>query len=486
MHFERGRDFSRAIEYLTYAGDNATKVFANDEAEKHYGRALGLVEKLPAEEQTERYIALYQKRGTANRDLGRFDQAAEDFTEMLERARAMGSPALESAALNELANALFNSHRMAEMLERTDEALRVAEALGSEALRIETMMLIALKHMCYGELTEAKLLFDEAIRVARAINHKPVLANALIRRGFVHFFQSEYDRAAEMFIESHDLALELRDGFILLSSLFGVGVARGDMGRMSEALGTLHEAMEMARRNGDHYTLSKLPNCIGWIYREMENFDEARKYDRSGSNLAHENRVNEAEANSLINLGYDYTHEGESEKPLAAFREVEAIFARDDWMRWRYNIRLQAGQAEYWLAQSKPEQVEQYAQRLLETATHYEAHKYVAVAHKLLAEVAVARGDLAGADAELKAALAELGSYPVPIVAWKVYAALGRLHSRSGNDKAAHTAFNQAAAVTRQIAANVDDDKLRDTFLSSPAVREVLDGSSGPRSETST
>jgi tetratricopeptide (TPR) repeat protein len=186
-----------------------------------------------------------------------------------------------------------------------------------------------------------------------------------------------------------------------------------------------------------------------------------------------------AEANSLINLGYDYTHEREGEKPLAAFREVEAIFARDSWMRWRYNIRLQAGQAEYWLAQGNPEQAEEYARRLLETATHYEAHKYIAVAHKLLAEIAVDRGDPAEGEAQLNAALDQLRAYPAPLAAWKACAALGRLRARLGHNQAAREAFAQAAIIVNQIAANVDDEELRATFLNSAAVREVVAGSSG-------
>jgi len=43
MHFERGRDFARAVEYLVHAGDNATKIYGNSEAAEHYSRALNLI-----------------------------------------------------------------------------------------------------------------------------------------------------------------------------------------------------------------------------------------------------------------------------------------------------------------------------------------------------------------------------------------------------------------------------------------------------------
>jgi len=36
MHFERGRDFERAVEIFGSCRDNATKLYAYAEAEKHY------------------------------------------------------------------------------------------------------------------------------------------------------------------------------------------------------------------------------------------------------------------------------------------------------------------------------------------------------------------------------------------------------------------------------------------------------------------
>jgi tetratricopeptide (TPR) repeat protein len=145
-------------------------------------------------------------------------------------------------------------------------------------------------------------------------------------------------------------------------------------------------------------------------------------------------------------------------------------------MRWRYNIRLQASQAEYWLAQGNLERAEEFARRLLETATYHEAHKYIAVAHKLRADVAVARGDVADAETELNAALEELRAHPAPLVAWKTYAALGRLRLQLGEGQAACGAFAQAVAIVNQIAASVNDEKLRATFMNSKAVEEVLAG----------
>ncbi len=140
IHFERGRDFGSAVEYFIAAGDNATAIYANSEAEAHYSHALGLVDKLPDADRGEREATILQKRGAANQALSRFDRAVADFDRVLELARALGDPERESAALNALAQLLFYSHRLVEMVARAEEAIRIAERAGNPILRAQAML----------------------------------------------------------------------------------------------------------------------------------------------------------------------------------------------------------------------------------------------------------------------------------------------------------------------------------------------------------
>jgi serine/threonine protein kinase/tetratricopeptide (TPR) repeat protein len=465
MHFEQGRDFPRAVEFLIHAGDHAAKLYGYAEAERHYGHALGLVQKLPSEVQAERLSTLYHKRGTVNHAMGDFSQAAKDFTNMLDQARALESLELQSTALNALTMSLFFSHRLEETVARAGEALEVAERAGSEQLRVETMFLIGLKHLCYGELKEAKLLLDEVVTTSQRLNHKPGLASGLTWRACLYFFQSEYARAVEVTTEALKLASELRDGFLMLTSFFFLGLSQGNQGKMSASLATLNEALEKARRNGDLFWHPRFPNCIGWIYRELYDFESARKYNEEGIEVSRHHHVLEAEANSLINRGIDCTHAGESEKTAAAFHEVRDIFERDAWFRWRYNIRLEAAMAEHWLRQGDLDKAREFVNRLQATATEHGVHKYIAVAHQLMARVSIASGDLSAAEQHFEAALAELNEYPVPVVAWKTYAGAARLKLTQGDVAGAQEAFGRASEIVNTIAANVSDEKLRNTFL---------------------
>jgi serine/threonine protein kinase/tetratricopeptide (TPR) repeat protein len=486
LHFEQGREFARAVEFLIHAGDNATALYANAEAADHYTRALGLTEKLPDEipgVQSETVATLFGKRGAANLALSRFEQSVEDYLSMLKHQEVADSPAKNAAALNALATSLFFSHRVDEMKSRADEALVAAKRAGSETLRLETMCLMALKHCCYGELAIARPILDDVIKSARAIDHKPALLSGLAWRGCIYFFQTEYERAIECEQEARQLASRLRDGFLFLTSMFFLGLSQGNLGRMSQGIATLEEAIQMAGRNGDRFWFPRMPNCIGWMHRELQDFEGALKYDEEGLRIARQYHVLEAEANSLINLGIDHTHDGKTEETTAAFAETHDIFARDAWFRWRYNIRLEAATAWYWLRQGDTTRAAEFAQRLLDTASEYGVHKYIAEAHRLKAQIAIALGDRATAAAEFVATLDELKRYPAPLVEWKTLAALGRLESTGGKLTAALSAFTRAAEIVKACAASVTDDGLRATFLGSIAVREVLAGA-GATSES--
>jgi tetratricopeptide (TPR) repeat protein len=475
IHFERGRDFGRAVEFHIQAGDNAAGVYANAEAEQHFSHTLSLVAKLPDADRGEREATILQKRGAASMATSRFDQAVTDFNRVLELARTLKDPQRESAALNALAALYFFSHRLGEMVAPAEEAICIAERAGNLILRAQAMLFIVLKNIADGELVRLKPILDEIVQTARATHHKPVLCAGLAHRGTVHFFQTEYELAEPVLSEALALARELRDAFRILFSLVFLGLVQGNRGRISDALATLHEAMASARRNGDRYWLPRVPNCIGWVHRELQDFDQALAWDQRGLEIARECDVVEAEANSLINLGCDFAYLGEGRKTIPAFRDVEACFHRDQIMRWRFNLRLQACASEYWLSQGDLEKAEEHAERLLAEAASREVRKYVTTAYKLLAEAAMARGDLADAEVKLAAALDLMHRYPAPLVAWKTYVVLGRLRRQMGHAESARDAFAQAGAIVGEIAANVRDEGLRATFLNSIAVREVLD-----------
>jgi tetratricopeptide (TPR) repeat protein/tRNA A-37 threonylcarbamoyl transferase component Bud32 len=443
IHFERGRDYPRAIEYRTQAAEVATQRYDSAAAEEHYSRALQLVEKLPPEESTPAEIALLHRRGAVRLALGHLAEAEKDFTGALERARAIGDAMHECVALNAMANPFLSVYsQRADEMPRAEKALQIAEQTGNPALRAEAMVNLAIRHSLLGEPAVAKTLFEAAIPLARSCEDPQALLTTLTYRGVGHFFQTEFGEAEEVLSEASQLASQLRNGAMLRTALFFLGWTRASLGRVSQALATLNELLEMSQRNGDIHFLARVPKRIAWIHEELQDFQYPIPQGQAGTET-----VRGTGRAELV--------------PPSGFRVA----------------RLQAEAAEKALSQGDLDRAGQEASALLINSTRHGPPKYVATAHKILADIAIARGDLGTAEGALTAALVPLRTHPAPLVAWKIYGTLGRVYSLKGDPRAAREVFTQAAEIVQGIASSVTDERLRSTFLNAPAVQEVLLGS---------
>src|SRR5574341_701614 len=126
------------------------------------------------------------------------------------------------------------------------------------------------------------------------------------------------------------------------------------------------------------------------------------------------------------------------------------------------------------------------ASRLAAISAKVGARSYACAASRFTAEAALARGRGIGeAAAKLAQALGALDAYPAPLESWKSRRMLGLLRRRQGEEAGARHAFSAAAADVDVIARGVDDKALREGFLASPGVREVLEeaGRARPRAQ---
>jgi tetratricopeptide (TPR) repeat protein len=441
-HFERGRDFRRAVEFLVQAAGVATERYAAAAAEGHFSHALALVERLPPGDRARSRVMLRQRRGTNRLGMGNLVGAKTDFEQAAEHARQLNDPLSEGAALNALANPFLSrfADRAEEDMRRAQHALTVAERAGDAALRAEATVNLALRHSVIGEPTTAKRLFDEAVRLARSGHHPATLLRTLTYRGVGHFFQTEFREAEATLYEAVELASRVHDGGTLRTSLFFLGWTRASLGRISEALATFEHLREMAARNADALFLGRVPRRIAWIHRELQDFAYNEPLDSSRP----------PDPDDLVTGAPDL---------------MVPVFS---------GVRSQAKAARDALAEGDVERTAELAEALLANSTRHGPPKYVGTAHQLLADVAAARGDLAAAERELTLALDALTDHPAPLVQWKLHAMLGRVRRQRDDVDGSQASFAQAAEIVNALAGSVTDERFRTIFLTSPAVQEVL------------
>src|SRR5580693_4487741 len=136
-HFERGRDFVKAIAFLIQAGDTALSRYANDEAVSLFSRGLELMDKLGEPQQVEGRAVLLEKRALAQRALGRLKEAGEDYRAMGEACRATGNAEGECRALLGFCHVAHQSRDVLSMEQFNPQARALAERIGNQALLAE-------------------------------------------------------------------------------------------------------------------------------------------------------------------------------------------------------------------------------------------------------------------------------------------------------------------------------------------------------------
>jgi len=477
-HFERGRDFARAIRLRMRAGEHAARRYAGHEAREHYDRALALARRLDPETARPLEVALLGRRGATQLLSGRFDEAVRDYRAMLERARAARLAAAECEALSALCTAHFYEQRPGELAQRAREAVHTAERLGAPHQLAEARVRAALALVVEGRIDTAGVALDAAVADARQSGAQLALQVGLGQRGFVHYWQCEFAAAEACLREALALWEERGEGFETFVARTFLGLARVNQARISEGVAVFEQAILLARRNGDRFWEPRLVSHLGYVHRELGALAQARGFDTRALDLARESPSPWApQSDALLNLCVDAARAGDVDTASEYLASAEAALLRRDWMRWMNELRLEAAAAEHFLARGALDLAGARAGRLGRLAAGLSARGYACAAARFSAEIALARGHgEAAARGPLERALQALAELPAPLETWRSRRVLGLLCRRTGDAGAARATFASAARDVDRIAGGVEDASLRRVFLESPAVSEVMAG----------
>jgi DNA-binding winged helix-turn-helix (wHTH) protein/predicted ATPase len=170
VHFEKGRDFARAVHYCHRAGGKALRRSANAEAIAHFTRALDLLARLPASAEQ------------AKRELG----LQVDLSLALTMIKGYSASELERV-----------NARIHELCHQMKEAPEISSAL----FRIERF------HLVRGEIRIAREVGERLLRIARRAGSPALLSQAHTASAFESFALGDFAIAqqhAEQSIENDD------------------------------------------------------------------------------------------------------------------------------------------------------------------------------------------------------------------------------------------------------------------------------------------
>jgi tetratricopeptide (TPR) repeat protein len=405
--------------------------------------------------------------------LSRFEDAAADFRQAEQAARDCGDRENEVKAICDSARALYYLNRLGETVEQGRRALELARATGSDVCVASAELVLAKERLCVGALPAAVEYFDRAVPILKSHGAPIQALDAVASSGMIHTWRLEYQKAHRVFDWTAQRSRELGACISMLGCLFFKGMALGNQGRLSDAMSAVREGIRLAELNGERFWLSRLPNTLGWIHREAQDFETALRLDSENVTLAREADFPEGEANSLVNLGHDYLSLGEADRAFEHLQEAATIYKQDVWYRWRYNTRLQAELARYWIVKGSLKPATNHAIACLKSAEASQSYKYIAWAHKVLGDIASLEDRVEDARREYGIAMQVVEAHPCPTTHWRILKARADLASKLKDSAAADEFRGRARKVIDGLVDSVREAPLREKFLTSQAIRDL-------------
>jgi class 3 adenylate cyclase/tetratricopeptide (TPR) repeat protein len=477
-HFTRGEVWEKAFGYLARSGEKARQVYANQEAIAFYTQALEVSQRVLPSVEAAQLLPVYKGRGQVWFLLTKYDEAIADFQMMRQMARASGHPHQEGESLCHLASAHYQkqSEDHLPLVEHyTQEAQHLAQRLGDANILAQSLTSLGSVAMWRGNMEEAERHVAESLQISRREGYKDALVPTLQSLSSLAYWRGHWQSAIHCAQEGVTVARDVHDGFHELRCLANLSLAQWSRGDYPQAFRVTHEVLIKAREWHNMFALSRMQNHLGWFYRELGAVSRAIELDQESTDLGRTHGISNVEISALINLGLDYLtlgQHGRAESSLASTLD-RVVRAAVGTHRWRWQIRLLIGLAELSYRTGDYEQAFHYVDEGLQEAQRTSSQKYVALGWTLRGKIIAQLGDTATAGSALQRAVSLAEQLQSPSLLYPIAYDLGQWNESTGKERAAAALYGKAKATIAQMAAAVEDDALRSTFLQSALVQEI-------------
>ena len=249
LHFEEGREYEKAIQYLIAAADNATRRYAHRESVETLEHALGLLPKLTQDRAQEIDVQILEKIGDSQYALGDMEKSAATY-------HTMATHAAEAGLLTAQANALMRLAHSAEAIPFFTKAIELDPNFASAYVSLSRI------YSNLGELERATEYAKLGYEHREQVSERELLS---IEYQYFYEVTGDQTRAAQ--------TLELwKNSFPKeFQPANSLAYQYNNLGQFDRAI---DEAKEAVKRNPSHgFPYSNLAHA----YRGAGQFDEARR-----------------------------------------------------------------------------------------------------------------------------------------------------------------------------------------------------------------
>ena len=515
-HFYEAGDHSRALRYFTLAADRAANRYANAEAAMLYERAIELTRHTDVSSDT--LIDLHVKYGRILELSGKYDTASaiynrlEQLGQQRNDSKVRLAALIQSATIRSVPTAMFNPEQAQALSER---ALALTHELGDPKAEAKILWNLSLVHYFTGHYPEAVQFGEQSLALAQQHNLREQMAYTLEDLASSYAAAGQIDRSLAILEEARPLWRELHNLPMLANSMNSAASSLHLVGKNEQALSLAHEALTISRQIGNAWGQSYSLMGMSLIYFERADFTMAMEAMRESIRLGDTVGFLVAQISMRSILAIIYMMLGTYDQCFELARQLLAMQHLAGYRLWgnallviAYSVTGELDRAESALREAVDEYkrgmplplTDEFIMPMAEIELAMAHREYAQVIQKLDGYIAsfrasgardliadmlhrkgqalLALGRATEAREALNDARVEAESKDMRRILWMILGELGMVEARLGRHAEANDLQAQARALILDIAARLDNEELRASFLGTLAVRRIF-GSPG-------
>lgn len=342
---------------------------------------------------------------------------------------------------------------------------------GTSHQAVDALALLGNQYSMMGQQFKALEVNEEALQLAIALNYTAGRAKALMYRGWT---QLSLGRAAESIAnldKAQALFRQIDDNLGQMQSASRIGIVHMSEGALDKAIVAFELSLTLSREIGNRETAISLGN-LGECYQNLFDMEKALIYHQEGFAIAERTQLQAVMTDLCRNLGVDLYYLGRTEEGLDYLHRALSMSQDIDRPDLLYQALYSLALAQ--VEQGQTDAARQHGQELRALAEANNARGYVGNSLHILGLCHEKEGDFASAEQAWQQAIFLAHETNWRVLLWQLHAALSRI---SANPALAEIHNQIAAEVIQQIIYPIEDESLKQKFLSAPPVQAVLSGS---------
>jgi adenylate cyclase len=420
FHYGRSDNDAKALHWLVRAGDRARRLFANQEALRHYAAVLNR----SAHDSNARAVA-HEGIGDIQRLAGNYSEAMASY----DQALAARSP-LDVVARSHVHRKIGVVHQLLGATQLALQSFDNALAdLPPEAARERALALNELSQVRWhqGRYDEAIQSLTEAVEHAERAGADDARADAYKQLGTVHVLKGDTAQGLHYYDYCRQLYEALGDLFGQANAYSNIGVVHRRAGRYEDALAAHARALEIRTRIDDPRGIADSRNNRAQVHSTRGDLEQAELDYAAALNLWDSIGYAHGVAIARTGLGITLVQKGD----VVAGRN-HLVLALAEWEQ--LGSRTYVSETQRYLAQAyQPADLDTalvWADRAVTSARELRARDQEGMALQVLGAIRLARGELSEAVAVLESSRDLLRETSERKELARTLAALGRVYAR--------------------------------------------------------